>query len=414
MLNSCFDELCNNTQSYVRLDPVYVETSEYRIDPVFQDGRALQNTGKFYLYNQFILINELREGIHILDNRNPAQPEHLGFLKIPGNLDMAVKENVLYADNYSDLLAIDISDWRQPELLCREEGTFPNQFFPEEGRYLSHYVSSAVTEEVDCNNPNFGDLLFSEGGSVFFDSQALGAASPDFNGVPVSTNTGNNQQASIGGSLARFTLSGDHLYVINEKELVAFDIRHAEKPVETQSTHVAEGIETVFPYGEHLFIGANDGMYIYSLANPQSPRYVSEFRHAQACDPVFVQDDVAFVTLRDGTACQNFINQLDVVDISDIRNPSLIKTFPMDHPHGLSVRDNELYLCEGTHGLKVFDVRDLEEIDDNQLDHIREMHAFDVISLNTEHLLVIGQDGLYQFNTSDPSGLKQISFFPVE
>lgn len=415
LFSSCFEEFCDNTQSYVRLDPIYVESSQYRIDPEFKTDRRLSNPGKFYFYNQLILINELREGIHILDNSDPSQPEHLGFIKIPGNLDMAVKENVLYADNYSDLLAIDINNLQQPQLLCRVEGSFSDQFIPEEGRFLSHYQATPVTEEVDCQNPNFGELLFSEGGSVFFESEALASGSSlDFNGVPVNTNTNNTQTEGIGGSMARFTLADNHLYVINDKELVAFDVQQASKPTETQTTSVAEGIETVFPHGEHLFIGASDGMYIYSLANPQKPQYVSAFRHAQACDPVFVQGEVAFVTLRDGTNCQNFINQLDVVDISDIRNPRLIKTYPMEHPHGLSVCDNQLYLCEGVHGLKVFDVRDLEEIDERQLDHVKGMNAFDAISLNTEHLLVIGQDGLYQYNTKEPSMLEQISFFQVD
>ena len=357
----------------------------------------------------------MREGIHVLDNSNPSQPEHLGFIKIAGNLDMAIKENILYADNYSDLLAIDIANVQQPRLLCRVEGIFSEQFIPEEGRFLSHYQATPVTEEVDCQNPNFGELLFSEDGALFFESETLASGnSLDFNGVPVNTSSSTTQTEGIGGSMARFTLAQDHLYVINERDLVAFDIEQASKPTETQTTSVAEGIETVFPYGEHLFIGANDGMYIYSLTNPQKPQYVSQFRHAQACDPVFVQGEVAFVTLRDGTNCQNFINQLDVVDISDIRNPELIKTYPMEHPHGLSVRDSELYLCEGAHGLKAFDISDLQSIDQRQLAHVRGMHAFDAISLSAEHLLVIGEDGLYQFNTGEPADIEQISFFAVE
>lgn len=420
LLTSCIDDLCNQTQSYIRMEPVYVETSEYRVDPIFLNEREMENPGKFYFYNQLILINEIREGIHFLDNSDPSQPKYLGFLKIPGNLDMAIKDKVMYADNFSDLVTVDISDLQQPKLLCREEGIFENNYFPDVNRVISHYETTSIIEEVNCTNPHFGEAQFQEGGSLFIDaniSSDQSAGLSNYNGVPVRSGSGsgsNIPQQGIGGSMARFTLAADHLYVINDRELIAFDVQEASKPTKTQTTDVARGIETVFPYGEHLFIGANDGMYIYSLANPQMPQYVSQFRHAQACDPVFVQGDVAFVTLRDGTNCQNFINQLDVVDISDIRNPKLIKTYPMEHPHGLSVRDSELYLCEGAHGLKVFDVSDLNSIDDRQLDHVKGMHAFDAISLSTAHLLVIGEDGLYQFDSDEPSQLKQISYYGVE
>ncbi len=417
LLTSCLDDLCDETRSFVRMEPVYVESSQYRIDPVFEENRELSNTGKFYLYKQLILINEIREGIHFLDNSDPSHPKHLGFIKIPGNIDMAVKENVLYADNYSDLIAVDISNFRQPNLLYREEGIFETNYFEDSDKVLSHYEATTITEEVNCHNPNFGETVFTEENIVFFNADMAAGASGGFenyNGVPIRVEGGTNRLQGIGGSMARFTLAADHLYVINKKELIAFDVKRASRPVKTQRTDVARGIETVFPHGEHLFIGANDGMYIYSLANPQVPRYVSDFKHAQACDPVFVRGDVAFVTLRDGSECQNFINQLDVVDISNIRNPKLIKTYPMEHPHGLSVRDQQLYLCEGTHGLKVFDVTDLQNIDARQLDHVEGLHAFDAISLSSQHLLVIGKDGLYQYDTGGPYKLKQISYYGVE
>ena len=37
-----------------------------------------------------------------------------------------------------------------------------------------------------------------------------------------------------------------------------------------------------------------------------------------SCDPVVVQGDYAFVTLRGGTECQGFSNQLDIIDISTL------------------------------------------------------------------------------------------------
>ena len=126
-----------------------------------------------------------------------------------------------------------------------------------------------------------------------------------------------------------------------------------------------------------------------------------------------VENDIAFITLRDGTRCQEFTNQLDVVDVSNVINPKFIKSYPMDHPHGLAVRNSILYLCEGDYGLKVFDVSDLENIDKNKLDAYDNMNGFDVISLKNDLLLMIGSDGFYQFDSSDPKNLVQLSHIPI-
>jgi len=84
------------------------------------------------------------------------------------------------------------------------------------------------------------------------------------------------------------------------------------------------------------------------------------------------------------------------------------------NPHGLSVRDNNLYICEGAGGLKVFENDNLNNITGNKIEEINSIHAFDIISLGSDHQLVIGSDGLYQYDSTDPSDLKEISRISVE
>ena len=188
-----------------------------------------------------------------------------------------------------------------------------------------------------------------------------------------------------------------------------FDLAQADKPLMANEVYIEWGIETLFSYGDNMFIGASNGMHIYNIENPEKPQYLSVFRHAQACDPVFVDGDVAYVTLRDGRECESFGNQLDVIDITDLRNPVLLKSFGMDHPHGLSVRNDRLYLCEGTSGLKVFDASVPVEVGDKLKEHVKDIHAVDVVALADDLLLVIGDGGLHQFDISDPDDPKEIS-----
>jgi len=415
--SSCLEDSCAETRRFVEFEALYAHPDDFRIEPSFIDERKLEIPGKIYYYNEMIMINERYEGIHIYDNSDPSAPESLGFLAIPGNLDVAIKNDIMYADSYVDLLTIDVSDLRNPSLMCRDELVFDNYNW-RENDIRGYFVGTKETNreiEIDCSDPNFGNNFFwgAQEDVIFID-----AANGGFDGdVPTTetsagTTAGANAITGVGGSFARFSVLDDYLYVLNMRDLVSYNLSNPLKPEKTATTSVGWQIETLFPYKNNLFIGGNNGMFIYDRVDPAAPQFVSAFRHANACDPVFVRDDIAYVTLRNGTTCQNFINQLDVLDVSNIRSPQLIESFDMDHPHGLAVRANNLYICEGSHGLKVFENDDLRKIDDNRIAHIKDIDAYDVISLAQDHLLIIGADGLYQYDSSDPSDLELLSFLP--
>ena len=409
-VTGCLKDDCEATRTFYIWEPVWVTPGEFRTDISSTSARTLENPGKIYFYNDFVLINELREGVHVIDNSDPQNPIFVSFLEIPGNVDMAVRGDVLYADSYVDLLTIDISDLQNPRLETREEDVFQlNGFDPQRG-YLVAYRETEQTMEVTCSDPNFGSgFWFDEADRAF----VANGASVDLQ----ASATGNNRSASVGvgGSLARFSIVFDRLYAIDNMNLKVFDLTQPIRPKLASDVFVGWGIETIFPYGEHLFIGAQDGMYIFDNSNPNQPRQLSKFEHARACDPVYVNGDFAYVTLRDGTECQNFNNQLDIVDISDLRNPELLVTYPMHNPHGLSLAQDHLYICENDQGLKVFEASDWRGLDDRMTAHIEGFTSYDVITLPGRRLaMVIGADGFYQFDITDPTNLQELSIIPVE
>ncbi len=118
--------------------------------------------------------------------------------------------------------------------------------------------------------------------------------------------------------------------------------------------------------------------------------------------------------MRSGTWCEGFSNQLDLIDITDLTRPVLEETFSMDNPHGLSIKNNDLFLCEGDYGLKTFDISNPKRLHKNKLDHIKDIHAYDAINVpNTDVLLVIGKDGLYQYDASNSKKLTLLSKMEV-
>jgi hypothetical protein len=65
--------------------------------------------GKIYYKDKYIFISERYKGIHIIDNNDPYNPLNIGFINVPGCLDIAIKDSILYTDNAVDLIAIDLS-----------------------------------------------------------------------------------------------------------------------------------------------------------------------------------------------------------------------------------------------------------------------------------------------------------------
>ncbi|MGA0560393.1 LVIVD repeat-containing protein [Larkinella sp. VNQ87] len=413
-LNACTDQ-CKETRTFRQFTPVTLTIAQVRNGIQAEQPRTLVNPGKIYTKDGFLLINEIKEGIHVIDNRNPSSPKMVAFLRIPGNGDMAIRNNVLYADSYMDLVAFDISDVQNIRELNRVKDVFPNGQF--DGGFWSINAQQAiindqkveyVTQTVQTNCEN----TLTNGGCpncMFWDMR--GGVVQNFNSVQSGANAPAPSTNGTGGSMARFTLYDNYLYTVSQSDMQLFDIKTPSDPKPGNKINLGWGIETIFPYKDKLFIGAQSGMHIYDNSNPEKPVRMSTFEHARVCDPVVVHEDKAYVTLRSGSPCQGFTNQLEVVDVSNLYNPRLLKTYPMKNPHGLGIDFPNLFICEGAYGLKTFNAADAMKID--QLEHLDGFHAFDVIPLG-KSLLLIGMDGFYQYDYSNPKKLRLLSKIPVQ
>ena len=409
---SCNDK-CKETRVKREFTQVTRSLMEIRTQVKAETAREMDRPGKIYVKGSYLFINEIKKGIHVLDNSDPANPKFVSFINIPGNGDIAVRDQTLYADSFSDLVALDISDPVNAKETGRVKNVFKNGSFDGGSWSLNESVGAIndsdarfVTETVTTNCEDTPFPIGWWGGGWFF---LADMASFSSSAAASSSSGGTNGQA---GSMARFALHQNFLYAVGQNNLQLFTIDNPAQPQQSANINVGWGIETIFPYQNKLFIGSTTGMYIYDNSNPAEPKQLSVFRHGRACDPVVVHNDVAYVTLRTGNACAGAQNQLDLIDVSNASSPQLIKSYQMQNPHGLSIDFPTLYLCEGEYGLKLFDVKDKFAVDKNQIAHFKGMDAYDVISLG-KTLLLIGKDGFYQYDASNPNDLKQISKIPV-
>ncbi len=196
-----------------------------------------------------------------------------------------------------------------------------------------------------------------------------------------------------GGSMARFTISGNYLYTVDTEQLKVFDIQAPANPEFVNNIRLGWGIETIFPYQQNLFIGTQFGMQVYNISDGKNPQFVTEVRHIYSCDPVVVEGNYAYVTLHsENSRCGRFTNELQVIDITNLGDTKIVRTYPMEKPLGLGIDNDILFVCDD--GLKVYDASDVHNL---QLLQYFNIEAYDVIP-NNGLLIVTGDDGIYQYS----------------
>lgn len=119
-------------------DPVIVKRQVLETSTVLQEPQPIINSGKIYVKDAFLFINEKNQGFHIFNNSDPENPENIGFLQVLGSTDLAIKNEVIYVNNATDLIAIQTNlETNTIEITKRIPNTFPQMFSPEGFQYTN-------------------------------------------------------------------------------------------------------------------------------------------------------------------------------------------------------------------------------------------------------------------------------------
>ena len=164
------------------------------------------------------------------------------------------------------------------------------------------------------------------------------------------------------GSLARFTIVGNNLLVLKSDALIQYRIESNGQLSQVRFLDFFNSnLETVFPYGENVLVGSNNGVHFLGFDNQGIIELLSTYSHLTACDPVVAANGLAFSTLRSSNCRFNTREVLDIIDISDIENPRIVKSYDTEAPYGLTISGNNLFVCERG-GLAMYDVANPESI----------------------------------------------------
>lgn len=398
---SCSDDGDDITDTVSVIVPVIKTKAEVRNAIFVTAPEPTSADGKIYVYDDLLFYIAQNSGIHIFNNQNPASPQNLAFINLEGVNDISIKDNILYADNFMDLVVFDITNISDIELINVEEDMltffpsfsgesvtyFLNLYPADEDEFVAKYEIVEMERAFVENNPDFYNY-----NEVFTFDNAL-------------ANAGN---IGVGGSYAKFQIYNNALYVLENYKLDTFDISDIYNVTHSSETYMGSWfggeLETTFIQKNYLFIGATNGMHIVSLEDEFTPLYVSSFIHATGCDPVVVEGNTAYITVRGGNTCGAIEDQINVIDVTDIANPTEYSTYFLSSPYGLGIKNQVLYVCNDT-GLHVFNAQNPSEI---SLENSYDAPIKDVIALPS-HLIGVGENVIYQYNYTDDFGLDLIS-----
>jgi len=402
LFNACENSM-TEVYSYKINEPVFMDLAEFRSSVnVTQQPVEISQQGKMCFYNGYLYISESGKGIHIIDNRNPAKPQNVGFVELLGNADLAIRNNLLYADAFIDLVWFDINNPAKPALKGRLENVFPESLPITPNDYGCDWAQVYSEDKPKGIVVGWKLVKRTEKIEEYYQVGRWGY----LYGAEKVTSDASRMTNGVTGSMARFGLYGDYMYAIINDMLTIFDLSGDTPKKAVESLGIWRNVETIFNYEDKLFMGTPTGMLIYSVEDPLTPKYRSFISHVWGCDPVVVENDIAYVTVHAGNNCGQNFNELIIIDVKNVDSPQPIATYTMTKPKGLGIDNGTLFVCD--EGLKIFDATDPLTLMGKRLAHYSGMEGYDVIPFNNV-LMMIAEDGIYQYDYSDLNKIKRLS-----
>jgi hypothetical protein len=313
-----------------------------------------------------LFVSDAGVGVRMFDVADPAAPTETGLVPLRGNLGTAVKDDILYANEYAALVVL-------------REGPDGYTEVTRLGDDYSDYIYLDRGGTRGFKGSTYGNGYGCACGSTAYAPMAVPSA--------------------YGSSYATFAVIGDYLYRVSGSTLVTYDISKPSAPVELTRTGAGWTIETIYPTDAFLFVGGTRGMYVFDRSNAEKPKLIARIEHVEACDPVVVSGTTAYVTLLGGNPCGAVDDQLLCVDIADPSHPAVIAEKNLVTPHGLAVRDPYLYVSNGRSGFTLLDVQRPGQPD--AVGQWADRATRDFI-WDRDTLYVLGDRDVHVFDVSDP------------
>ena len=217
------------------------------------------------------------------------------------------------------------------------------------------------------------------------------------------------------GSITRFAVYQNFMYVLNLNEVQTYDIQDKEKPKLVHRLATDYGLETITVYDNTVFLGSSTALYILDISNPAAPKILSQSDRLEnlgfsGCDPVVVKDNYAYSTIK---IIENFCGSVSVqsalvvYDVTDKSAPLPVGVYSLGLPNGLGYKDNYLFVCdEGDDKLWVLDISNPQQLSFTDYS----LSITDPVDLivDGQRMIVSSKTDFQIFDISDISNIKKV------
>ena len=124
-------------------DPVYLSYDDLRKPVAIEAARPIGNAGKTLVVGNTLFVNEPNLGVHVFDITDPAATNPRFFIKVPGNVDLALKDGLIFADSFIDIVIIQVDDDNALEVQ-RLRGILPWDAYQLFDHSLVHFAASDI------------------------------------------------------------------------------------------------------------------------------------------------------------------------------------------------------------------------------------------------------------------------------
>ncbi len=203
------------------------------------------------------------------------------------------------------------------------------------------------------------------------------------------------------GSLASFNIQGDFLILIDQNRIISYNITNPDVPkFASQYVDHSNIFETLFIRGDEIFVGSRNEMLIMHMDAVGSFEMIGRASHLRSCDPVVVQEDIAYVTTNSAGPCGG-ADLLLIYDVSDIFQPQILVQREMSAPLGLAIHGKYLYICDQKDGLVIYNVE--STYDPKVARKISIDGARDIIIYDPTEMMLLTDDALQFYDITEPS-----------
>ena len=212
-LQGCIEDAGNVTVTYEKATAIYGDLQVLRNQTLFTPSQPIVDAGKIFIGEDFLLIGEEGEGIHVFDNARPENPINVGFINIYGTREFYLDGSNLFAESVYDMVKIDLTNIRQPQLVQRVNNAFATPYEDAIGNQLVGFDFETISEEFDINDERLEQLRQSVDNTLYFnfENQLIPPSA-------VPTSFAGNSNGAI-GTVNRIATQNDFVYVIGKSQL---------------------------------------------------------------------------------------------------------------------------------------------------------------------------------------------------